>query len=359
MMRIFRSAILCLILWITIFSPAVSGFAMETPFADVPQGHPQYDPIHDLAHRNIILGTGNNRFSPDAPVTTQQWAIMLCRAYKADLPVELPFQEACLLKAYQNGWITLEALLVPDTPYCRSSIYESVFAVLDIHIYDHCLYNADEPLSPRENHMSVACEVGLCHTGADPLESVTRGEAAFLLCRMLTADLEVKEPPILREFPLENPSNVNMNAFLLELLRVPPPILQRFQSEGWVYAVDFAYLEDLSTQYDITCIGATSYRTKHIYVAEAGATAHEFGHFLQKELGDSPQTATLFDKEAANTAVFLRDYARKNHREYFAEYFAYWLKNHEHPPKAVQMEVCTPQTYAFFCRLAEDGWLPS
>ena len=34
-----------------------------------------------LAEHKITQGTGNGCFSPDAPVTTSQWAVMLCRAY--------------------------------------------------------------------------------------------------------------------------------------------------------------------------------------------------------------------------------------------------------------------------------------
>ena len=106
----------------------------------------------------------------------------------------------------------------------------------------------------------------------------------------------------------------------------------------------------------MTCIGATSYLARYIYVSEADATLHEFGHFLDGELGFPSRAKSLYQNEAANTTAFLRDYARKNHYEYFAEYFVYWLNNHDDPVRAAQMEELTPQTYQFFCEIAENNW---
>jgi len=53
---------------------------------------------------------------------------------------------------------------------------------------------------------------------------------------------------------------------------------------------------------------------------------------------------------------FLRDYSRENHYEYFAEYFVYWLENHDDPVRTAQMNELTPQTYHFFCEIAENNW---
>ena len=40
-----------------------------------------FESVMYLAEHEITQGTGNGCFSPDAPVTVRQWAMMLCRAY--------------------------------------------------------------------------------------------------------------------------------------------------------------------------------------------------------------------------------------------------------------------------------------
>ena len=357
--RYLRSAALCLVALMMTVQMGVPAFAAEITFDDVPTESPWYESIHYIADQGITLGTGNNTFSPDAPITARQWAVMLCRAYgeeEALANTELPFGEACLTEAYRNGWLSLGAMIDPDVQYCRAAMYESVFSVINVPVYDYSLYDEGVPLSHNENNMRIATELGFCDEVVDPFEIITRGEAAFILHTMLTGQFEVEEPQVLRELPIKNYSSVNMNAFLLELRRVPEPILQRFQDKNWTYSVDFDYLADLSKSYGMTCIGATSYLARYIYVSEADATLHEFGHFLDGELGFPSRAKSLYQNEAANTTAFLRDYARKNHYEYFAEYFVYWLNNHDDPVRAAQMEELTPQTYQFFCEIAENNW---
>ena len=50
-------------------------------FDDVPETADCYESVMYLAEHKITQGTGNGCFSPDAPVTTSQWSVMLCRAY--------------------------------------------------------------------------------------------------------------------------------------------------------------------------------------------------------------------------------------------------------------------------------------
>ena len=108
--RYLRSAALCLVALMMTVQMGVPAFAAEITFDDVPAESPWYESIHYIADQGITLGTGNNTFSPDTPITARQWAVMLCRAYgeeEALANTELPFGEACLTEAYRNGWLSL------------------------------------------------------------------------------------------------------------------------------------------------------------------------------------------------------------------------------------------------------------
>ena len=52
----------------------------------------------------------------------------------------------------------------------------------------------------------------------------------------------------------------------------------------------------------------------------------------------------------------MRAYAGTSCREYFADYFAYYVTNHRNAEKAAQMERLTPETFAFFSALEAGGW---
>ena len=102
------------------------------------------------------------------------------------------------------------------------------------------------------------------------------------------------------------------------------------------------------------CIGATDYVRKTIYVSDARATLHEFGHFLNWTLTASAEREELYRLEAQNTV--LRAYARTNYREYFADCFDYWIINAGNAQRMERFRDAMPRTYAYFERLAENHW---
>ena len=287
----------------------------------------------------------------DDPVTVRQWAAMLCGAY-----LDTPSESGCVAEAYHRGWLPVTAVAAPESGLCRGVLYQSAFAAAGLHIYDSTLYPGGEALSAYENCLRVGAELGLCPAGTEPMELVTRDEAAALLDALLTRDFQVSEPPMLTEFPIQNPDEVNLNDYLLELRRVPESILRAFADSGWTYAVDFQHLASLTRRYGTSCTGAADYDKKHIYVSEAKATVHEFGHFLDSMLGFPPGRGSFYEAEAGAASAFLRAYAGTGCREYFADYFAYYIANHSNAEKAAQMERLTPETFAFFSALEAGGW---
>ena len=289
----------------------------------------------------------------DDTVAVRQWAAMLCGAY-----LDTPSESGCVAGAYRRGWLPVTAVTAPESGLCRGALYQSAFAAAGLHIYDSTLYPGGEALSTYENCLRVGAELGLCPAGTEPMELVTRDEAAALLDALLTRDFQVSEPPMLTEFPIQNPDEVNLNDYLLELRRVPESILRAFADSGWTYAVDFQHLAGLTRRYGTSCTGAADYDKKHIYVSEAKATVHEFGHFLDSMLGFPPGRSSFYEAEAGAASAFLRAYAGTGCREYFADYFAYYIANRGNAEKAAQMERLTPETFAFFSALEAGSSKP-
>ncbi len=310
-------------------------------FVDVAEDSLWRESVTYLAEQGITNGVGNQRYAPDEQVTISQWAAMLCRAFDQGDENSLP-------RAYHNGWLPACAVMMPDSAVCRGELYQSAFAASGVQIYDFILYPNGEPLSDYENCMRIGAELGLCEENTDPMALVSRGEAADILYAVLTRDLYVEVPPMLEGLPVQNTAGIPLNDYLVALNQVPEALLQKFQSEGWTYNIDFGYLSDLSREYHSSCTGATNYAEKTIYVSEAGSTLHEFGHFLYYILGCPDEVEHLYADEADAAAVFLRDYAMTNHREYFADYFVHFLGCADNTEKAKEMARLTPETFAFF-----------
>ena len=332
----------------------ISASAAAPRFEDVSADTPYAESILYLADCGITNGTNSRLFSPDAPVTTRQWAVLLCRAYglETDGTTWAELGQSAVKQVYQKGWLEATALSTPNMRMCRGAFYKSVFAVAGVTVYDNTLYGG-EPLSDYENCLRAARELHLCGDDADLLETVTRGEAAQALHAILTRELAVREPPM--PVTLENRSDANTNAFLLAIHRVPQPILDAFNEHGWRYVIDYDYLADLSQQLGMTCAGATSYGDKTIYISEAGATLHEFGHFLGSVLNAPAEWERLYHLEVRDAG--LRAYAKTNASEYFADFFAYWIISRQSAGKMAWLQAEAPRTYAYFETLEAGGWI--
>ena len=314
-------------------------------FDDVPESADCYESVMYLAEHEITQGTGNGCFSPDAPVTVRQWAVMLCRAY--DVKVEgsswSDLSQSAVEQAYRKGWLNETALSAPNIQLCRGALLKSAFAAAKIPVYDSVLYAGGVSLPDHENCIRIGKELQLCGEANTANEIVTRRDAAMLLHAILTRAFTVTAP----EAPvtLVNAAGVNVNDFLLELRKLPEQILDAFNAAGWTYCIDFDYMGGLSKKLNMSCIGATNYSQKTIYISEASATLHEFGHFLDWMLGFPAEHEQLFRAEAA--AAPLRNYAKTNAREYFADCFAYWVKYAENANAISLLQECAPMTYRY------------
>lgn len=323
-------------------------------FADVPENAVCYESVMYLAEHGITDGTNTGSFSPEQAITVRQWAVMLCRAYRIKSSGKnwLEKSQNSVEEACKQGWLNTTAVIAPDTQMCRGALLESAFAAAGIHVYDSVLYENGKPLSAYENDIRVGAELGLCGVDDISVEIVNRGEAARLLHALLTQDLQVKEPPA--PIPVENRASANSNDFLLELHRVPEEILEAFYTCGWKYAIDTEYIAQFSEQSGMNCIGLTSYAKRTIYVSDASATLHEFGHFLEGALNFPYEHERLYRAEARNAC--LRNYAKTNAAEYFADCFAYWICYRDDIKAMSILKQTVPQTYAYFERLEANHW---
>lgn len=348
-----RTALAVCTLVLALILPAAASAACAG-FDDVPESADCYESVMYLAEHEITQGTGNGCFSPNAPVTVRQWAMMLCRAY--DVKVEgsswSDLSQSAVEQSYRKGWLNETALSAPNIQLCRGALLKSAFATAKIPVYDSVLYEGGVSLPDHENCIRIGKELQLCGEEDDANEIVTRRDAAMLLHAILTRAFTVEAPPA--PVALVNAAGVNINDYLLALRQVPEPMLAAFEVAGWTYRIDFDYISELSKQLNMSCIGATNYSQKTIYLSEASATLHEFGHFLDWTLGIPAEHEQLYLAEAQNSG--LRDYAKTNAREYFADCFDYWIAYSGSEKRMETFRNAAPQTWAYFEALEKNNW---
>lgn len=315
--------ILTITLSITLTSPTSAQFN----FIDIPSTSRYYTAVQYLSSQNIVYGKGNNQFDPDSPITSYQWALMLNRASR---PTTI-----------NNA----------STQLTYGQLIESAFNAFDINVYSYELYSNGYHLSEEDNRLRVAKEFGLIGD-VKASDCVCRGEAAEILYGLLAHEYKEIEPPLTTDWPLVNHEDVWVNDYLLQIQRVPEEILARFKQDEWQYIVDFEYFDELSKEYQVNAIGATSFKAKKIIVKRPDATLHEFGHYLDWGLGFVSDSVESEIKKA----FMLREYARTSCREYFADYFEYWIVNHDDIEMMNRIKNFTPETYALFNSLERHEW---
>ena len=107
----------------------------------------------------------------------------------------------------------------------------------------------------------------------------------------------------------------------------------------------------------MNCIGLTSYSERRIYVSTPASTIHEFGHFLEWVLRFPPEYEMLYQEEAETALAVLREYAATNSHEYFADCFAFWIRNSPDEVRMERLKTAAPQTYEYFSALEACNWV--
>ena len=112
----------------------VSASAAAPRFEDVTADTPFVDSILYLADCGITNGTDSHLFSPDAPITTHQWAVMLCRAYGLETSgtTWTELGQSAIRQVYQKRWMEATAISASDTQICCGALYKSAFAAAGV-----------------------------------------------------------------------------------------------------------------------------------------------------------------------------------------------------------------------------------
>ena len=209
-----RTALAICTFVLALILPTVAS-AASTGFDDVPESADCYESVIYLAECEITQGTGNGCFSPDAPVTVRQWAVMLCRAYEVKVEGSSwgDLSQSAVEQSYRRGWLNETALSEPNTQLCRGALLKSAFAAAKIPIYDGALYAGGVSQSDYENCIRIGKDLRLCDEADTADEIVTRRDAAVLLHAILTRAFTVEAPPT--PVALVNVAGVNINDYLL------------------------------------------------------------------------------------------------------------------------------------------------
>lgn len=139
---------------------------------------------------------------------------------------------------------------------------------------------------------------------------------------------------------------------LIQLYDVPSPILEKFSDSGWKFVIgDSKKLEDYA--------GVTIYQQKEIFAwtGQSSTPIHEFGHFLHGVLNFPPVIETYYKQEGTSVTALVGNYANKNHHEFFAECFRYYIRNQQSPDRLAKLESAAPQMYAYLKQLEVNGWV--
>ena len=255
------------------------------------------------------------------------------------------------MKAYENGWVSSSVFYADNMNLCRESALESTLIAAKVPVYSSALYD-NQDTACSSDIMRTAANLGLCSSTASPSDLVTRGEAGYFIYKTLTEKytVDAPKPPV----NMVNSANVNANDYLLKLKGLPEEVIKDFNEQGWTFKIDFDYPAQLGRERGLSCIGVTSYSKKAIFVADASAIWHEFGHYIDGRLNFPAKHTELFIREAQSS--ILRDYAKSNSNEYFADCFEYYLKNKDNAKNIDLFKSKAPMTYQYLQELEACGW---
>ena len=349
------SVILSVLLFTASLTSSTLAYTSDNKFTDVDSSSRFSECISYLADKGIMSGTAVGKFSPDSYITVRQFAVAMCRAYGTDIAGNTwaEVSSNALMKAYEKGWVSSSVFYTDDMNMnlCRESALESTLIAAKVPVYSSTLYDGQDTACTSDI-MRTAANLGLCSSTASPSDLVTRGEAGYFIYKTLTEKytVDAPKPPV----NMVNSTNVNANDYLLKLNGLPESVIKDFNEQGWTFKIDFDYPAQLGMEKSVSCIGVTSYSKKTIFVADASAIWHEFGHYIDGRLNFPAKHTELFISEAQNS--ILRDYAKSNSTEYFADCFEYYLKNKGNTKNIELFKSKAPQTYQYLQELEACGW---
>lgn len=319
--------------------------AAPPPFDDVAIDHQYKDAIAKAKEAGYVNGTGDGNFYPDRSATAYEISVMLgnifpeydCMTDKVVLPYGYMKSPGLHLNHAQLSALVLRAAGI--TPYTVK------------------LWNEESDSNIETDSYNAAYQDGIMACGHGAYDEVSRGETINFMLVVKEQGITLDFPEWYQQFSITEDNMSELEEALFDLKKIPESVLQLFREKEWTIHLGREYIQDWSERNGgFSAAALTSYKNKTCYIGADYAIPHEIGHFLEYQLRKGTDRVTFPEKERNASEKVLGKYATSNDLEYFAEYFAYWIKNSSNAKKMNLLKDKTPETYAYFTALEANNW---
>lgn len=374
------SIILTAVLCFNLFIPACA-ITSKTHFVDVPTNYWAFSFIECAYEDGAIIGVGGDPdtntgiFRPDSQLSLAQFSAILVSSFYADviqgqqstdvgwyIPYVTVAADIVLRAGYNINWNTMND---PVSRYNASVLVTAIlkdkgFYSLNDKLYKYIIQKVpDIDLAEEYYEQCIATVIfygiisGIDSNGDFGGDiALTRSQAAVIYTRLS----DILNCVHLTNFEYEPEFDYAVGDFLCRVVLCPEEILTAFYEQGWSIVFGDDRINEYDKQYNTSTSGLTYHNEKTIYVNSKYAVLHEIGHFLYRNLdSDYVEKCYVQEKDAAKT-IFL-EYAVQNDSEFFAEYFDYYLINHDNAFIMDNLKNKTPLMFAYMQQLEASGWL--
>lgn len=330
---------------LTAMSPIAHAVEPTDTIRDTP---PYCSLLENSPYAGLILSDWVNSPFLAQNMSPRQCAAALCNFFVNEEATIDP-----LSYSIRKGWF----IYTSDLEYevlDRGRFYSALLKAANIRVYDPELYGRPY-ISPAETATEVMRYFGLCSSQASASEPIPMVEAISTMVAVKNGSYAMPEPELLSKISVEVEEEASLPV-LTAVLEVPEPILEAFRNEGWTLVLGSSRVKQYGAEHNMTIGGLTSYSEKKIFLPAPASTVHEFGHFLDSytDFTDDNEATILAEMEAATTV--LSKYAQTNVREFFAEFFEYWICYEDNSQKMNELRQACPGTYEAMEQLEMNGW---
>lgn len=331
----------------------------EPAFGDVPQDHPFFTAIQTAYEQEIVSGTGNRMFQPDAEATLPQLCAMYMRyagVEEDDTDGAGDWAEQTMAQAVDIGLVT--AYEAKSTSCSWIFLLEKFLEWEELPAYSQTLWGDGTEYPglniPDANTVCSAKVYGLLDgiQVKDFKSSPSRGEVAQLLYNFENSTSKNEVPDIVSYFPIDfdGVGIMHINDSYSTLMDVPQFYLEKFKEKGWTFHITTKHIWQIPgfEQYS-TAVGITTYGTSEIYVyaPSTGTIRHEFGHFAEKIAVRKGYPTEIWEMEKAEISELTGAYSETSEAEAFACVFAYLCQYQYNDDKIAEFIEKCPLTYEF------------
>lgn len=316
------------------------------PFMDVPNDHPYVEAIRKAKEAKYANGTGDGNFHPDRSVSAYETSILLQNIFPT-----YGYAKDKDIQSY--GY-----LVKPGLKLNHAQVATLVLRAINATPYNVKLWNEAATSNLETDSYNAAYQDGIMACGHSAYDEISRGEVVNFMLTMQERGLNLELPEWYQRFNITEDKTSELDDALFDMKLVPEPVLQLFIDKEWTIHLGREYIEEWSkNNNDFKAAALTSYKKKTCFIGTTFGIPHELGHFLEYQLRDGTNRITFTKAERLASEKVLGKYATSNDLEYFAEYFAFWVRNKTDAKKMNLLKDITPETYAYFEALEANNWV--